>query len=314
MVYSDKKRNIAGIINRTEDVTTKRHVRIFGDGLNEVEAYLKGNPKKWREAQSKDNPASDYWDFNLGYEGAVKLARDGWPDGAAMIDTALKALIPTSGRDEGRWGYSQSGTSVALSRYLSGHPKNMRSCRKKEMGSSKVLHMVVNTVASCAVNAKQMANYGAALVGLIDRLEARGRRVHLDCVQVIRTNGNCRLAVGWNVKVASEQVDLSQVAFAIAHPAAFRRIGFAMMERSPSEMHTTGYGFCMDAKADDVPIYNDGTMIVDGVNHEPKRCNSPKDALRFAIEQVNKAAVLAGHASVESPLIDEDEWLAGLVD
>jgi hypothetical protein len=50
-------------------------------------------------------------------------------------------------------------------------------------------------------------------------------------------------------------------------------------------------------------------LLIDGVGHSPRRCNNPKDALRFAIEQINKAAVLAGHATPDQPLIPEDEEL-----
>jgi hypothetical protein len=190
----------------------------------------------------------------------------------------------------------------------------MRSRTKRNMGSAPVLHLIVNVVASCQVRGEQMANYGAAITGLMDRLENSGRRIHLDCVMAIRASNESRLSMGWNVKKASEPVDLAEVAFSIAHPAASRRIGLAMMERCPSDTQHGAYGYSCDGLPCDVPDYTDGTMIIDGVSHEPRRCNSPKDALRYAIEQVNKAAVIAGHASIDQPLIDEEEWLAELVD
>ena len=313
MIYRDEKRRLEGVYNRTSDFVSKRHVLAFGDNINDVGDFLAKTPGKWSYRQGENATAEDSWDLNAGYQGALTMAKEGWQEGVNMIDEALQAITPSTGR-EARWGYAQTGGSVSVGRYLTGHPKCMRNRRRRAYGSAPVLHIVVNTVASCMVEAKQMANYGAAIVGLIDRLENMGKRVHLDMAMVTRVEGDTRLSVGWNVKRASEPVDLSQVAFAIAHPAAFRRIGFAMMERSPSELACPGYGFCCDIIPEDVPDYTEGTMLVDGVNHEYKRCNSPKDALRLAIEQLNKASVLAGHTTPDAPLINEDDWLSELAD
>lgn len=313
MIYRDEKRTLSGVFNRTSDFVSQRHIVMFGDNLNDVGDYITKEPKKWSSDAAKLNPASAKWDLAAGYDGAMAMAKDGWHEGVEMIDTALQAITPSSGR-EARWGWAQTGGSVSIGRYITGHPKCMRNRRKKAMGSAPVLHIAVNVVASCMVQAEQMANYGASIVGLIDRLENMGKRVHLDVVMVTKLLGDTRLSVGWNVKRASEPVDLSAVAFAVAHPASFRRLGFAMMERAPDEIRSSGYGMCCDVIAEDLPDYSEGTMLVDGINHEYNRCNTPKDALRLAIEQLNKASVIAGHTTVDQPLIDEEEWLADLED
>lgn len=320
MIYRDERRTLKGVWNRTEEFTSNRQIMLYGSSIDDVAQYLTDKPAKWSSAAygSKISRHDAEWDLGAGYDGALRLAKDGWSEGVEMVDEALQAIVPSTGR-EARWGWSQSGGSVSIGRYLTQHPKCMRNRRRKQMGAAPVLHLIVNTVASCAIRAEQMANYGACIVGLIDRLENMGRRVHLDVVQAIKLHNNrdrtvVRFSAGWNVKRASEPVDLSQVAFAIAHPAAFRRIGFALMERAPAEVQTPGYGHCCDGILEDVPDFTEGTMIVDGVNHEPHRCNTPKDALRLAIEQVNKAAVIAGHATIDQPLINEDEWLRELAD
>lgn len=315
MIYRDESRTLKGVWNKTTEFTSSRHVLLYGSSIDDVQQFLIDHPAKWDCANygSHSSGSGPEWDLGADYEKAMRLAKEGWSEGAEMVNTALQAIVPSTGR-EARWGWGQQGGSVSVGRYLTGHPKCMRNRRKKQMGAAPVLHLVVNTVASCMVRADQMANFGAALVGLVDRLENMGRRVHLDVVHAIklhdiRNSRDVRFSGGWNIKRASEPVDLSQVAFAVAHPVAFRRIGFALMERAPKETQTTGYGYCCDAIPEDVPDFTEGTMIIDGVNHEPRRCNTPKDALRLAIEQINKAAVLAGHATPDQPLIDEDEWL-----
>jgi hypothetical protein len=309
MIYRDERARIHGIWNKTTKWTAERHVVIFEErGLSALTEWLRDNGAKWgaSSSQNNSNPARQKWDLNAGYEGALKLARDGWAEGMDAMEQALQAIIPAVGHDA-RWGWSVTGGSPSVSRFLRGHPKNMRNRRKKAMGSAPVLHIAVNCAASCAVSATQMANYGAAIVGLIDRLETTGKRVHLDVVNVTCVNGGVRLAHGWNVKLASEHVDLGAVAFSLAHPASFRRLGFAMMERSPADCETYGYGYAADLHIADVPEATEGTMLVDGVNHAPDRCNDVTDALRLAIEQVNKAAVIAGHSTPDCPLIDEEQ-------
>lgn len=309
MIYRDEAASFNGVWNRTNHFTARRHVMAFADGgLPEAVDYIERNPRRWTSESSRGNPASQSWDLKAGFDGAKKLANEGWEAGVEALDDALHAIIPAAGR-EARWGWSQVGTSANVGRYLHGHPKSMRSKRKHTMGSAPVLHLVVNTNASCMVTGKQMANYGAAIVGLIDRLENTGKRVHLDLIYSLWENRETLLTVGWNVKRSSEHVDLAAVAFSIGHPAAFRRIGFAMIERSPVEIENYGYGYCTDLIRSSLPDANDATMLIDGVNHEPTRCNEPKDALRFAIEQLNKAAVLAGHATIDQPLINEEEAL-----
>lgn len=312
MIYRDERvPEVEGVWNRATKFKTKRVITIYADGgLVEAVDYLDKNPGNWRSKCSRTNGASQSWDLNTGYDKALKLAKDGWEEGMDALSDALAAVIPASGR-ESRWGWSQVGTSVNIGRHLHGHPKSMRSRRKKTMGSAPVLHVACNMTASCMVTGQQMANYGAAIAGLIDRLENSGKRVHLDMFFAIYipNSGKAFLQTGWNVKRASEHVDLAALAFSIAHPASFRRLGFALMERTPRDVENSCYGYSADLIRSALPDATEATMLLDGVSHSPDRCNDVKDALRLAVEQINKAAVLAGHTTPDMPLIDEDEAL-----
>lgn len=309
MIVLDETRAVKGVWNKSVEYTSKKHFRAYGDSLADVVKWLNETPKRWTANSSdKGTKKAQSWDLNAGYQGALKMAAEGWKEGAQDLDARLQAIIPSAGR-MGRYGHGVTGSSVSIGRFVTGNPNCMRTRRKRVAGSAPVLHLVINLVASCAVTAQQMANYGTALVGLIDRLENTGKRVQLDAIMVMKLN-DYRGAIGWNVKQASEHVDLAEVAFSIAHPAAFRRLGFAMMERMPKEAECYGYGYSSDIKPEDMIDPVEGAMLIDGVNHEPRRCNTPEDALRLAAEQLCKAAVLAGHATVDCPLIDMDELFA----
>lgn len=309
MIYRDVKRPLTVQVARSYEAKTDRHIIAYADdGMAGVERFLSERPRGWTQSESETAAKTKQWDLDLGYEGAKSLARKGWPEGARELEAGLRAVMPAAGR-EGRWGHSVAGSSVDIGRFVRGHPAHMRTRRKRVSGSSPVYHLVVNGSASCSVNAKQMKNYGIAICGLVDMLENAGKRVILDVVFCLTLqNDKTKAAVGWNVKKAGEHMDMSAVAFSVAHPAAFRRLAFAMMERLPSETNTWGYGHPADIQPEDVPDYTEGMMLIDGVSFEPSRCVTPKDALRLAVEQLNKAAVLAGHATVDQPLIEPDEF------
>lgn len=312
MIYRDEARRIEGVWNKTQDFTSDRHIIAYADNLADLEKWLQATPRRWNSNESVKNQAEDKWDLKAGWKGAVGMAKDGWSEGAQDLDARLQAIMPSSGR-MARYGYSVVGSSPNVGRFLRGNPNNMKRRAKKTFGSSPVFHIVVNGNASCMVRGDQMRNYGTALVGLIDRMENTGRRVHLDVLYALKEN-DYRVACGWNVKRASEHIDLAAVAFSLAHPAAFRRLGFAMLERTPKAAESYGYGYCADILPVDLPDQDgaDSAMLLDGVNHEPGRCNSPEDALRLAIEQLNKAAVIAGHSTPDCPLIDDAEMFAAL--
>ena len=306
MIYREEQRTIKGVWNKENPFTAKHHVMMYGESVADVMHWLTQTPRKWSNNASSDagNAKSKTWDLNAGWAGAETMAKDGWSEGAKDLDARLQTIMPSAGR-QARWGYSPAGSSVMVGRFLAGHPNNMRTRRRKQAGSAPVYHIVINGNASCMVNGEQMKNFGCAMVGLIDRLENTGKRVMVDIMYALK-EGEARYSCGWNVKKASEPVNLADLAFALAHPAAFRRIGFAMIERGPSRDANSGYGYCADICELDMPDPTPGLMLVDGINHEPGRCNTPGDALRLAVEQINKAAVIAGHATVEEPLIDDE--------
>src|SRR5688500_4426079 len=145
MIYRDERRSLKGVWNRTEDFTSTRHVLMYADSIDDVQQFLRGKPAKWASRASQANGRSTSWDLGAGYDGALKRAKDGWHEGVEMIDQELQTIVPSPGR-EARWGWSQTGGSVAIGRYLTGHPKCMRNRRKKVMGAAPVLHVIVNTV------------------------------------------------------------------------------------------------------------------------------------------------------------------------
>lgn len=227
------------IINR-ELVGRMTHV-IYADSVADVAEFLK-TPRKWRQCASERETASASWDLNAGYDGAWRMAREGWSQGAADLHAAVQAIEPEGAMPTHRYDFG--GERVDVPRFLGGAMDCMVT-RGRGHKQKPIVHLVVNGTVSCGVGAKAIAAYGAALTAIIDKLERSGRRVVLDILYTITFRGNGGGAtgiVGWNVKRAEDHCDMSAIAFAVAHPAAFRRIAFAMMERLPASFEDHTYG------------------------------------------------------------------------
>lgn len=235
----------------------------FGDSLPDVEAWLTETPRVWNKNASLTNGANTDWDLNAGWEGAKRMAKTGWEEGVRKIDVAARQILPTA--RIASFSYDVAGEFPDVARFCAGDPMNMRS-RRHDKAHKPVVHLVVNVCCSGSVRAQHFVDYGAAVAGLVDQLENTGRRVELDVVGVNGHNGRGRSICGWKIKHAEDHLDLSAVAFSIAHPAAFRRLMFAMWEHTTARLECLGYGSVESVTEQDAEAVGAvGALILDGV-------------------------------------------------
>lgn len=260
--------------------------RVQFDNLSELTRWLASTPRVWRHESSEQRGDHD-WDLNAGYQGALRMAEEGWEAGVKSIHALAAAAVPNIAVTTR--GFGVAGDMPDIGRAVAGNPFNMVT-RRKEYAPKPALTIAVNIRTSCSIKAQEMANFGAAMVALIDRLEARGVRVEL--IGLIATNpvGRNRWAISWTVKRAEDPLDLSAVAFSLAHPAMWRRLGFACMERSPTSMYTPGYGYGGGIHKGDFIDLPEGALLIEGVDHNPGACKTMAGALEFAKRAINKAA------------------------
>lgn len=256
------------------------------ESLPELFRFLDTTPRKWRQSSSEHKPADRAWDLEAGWEGAMQLARTGWAEGAAAIQEAAMAATgrPVTDR-EPHWGFDVAGDLPDVGRFMAGVPDNMRR-RRKTVGRAPIVTIALGVGTSGSTSGLAMANYGAALAALIDRLEAGGRRVELYAISAV-TQGK-RIAISVRLKGAEEPLDLAALAFGVGHPAMLRRIIFAARERAPWEF--ASYGSTARVTPEDLIDPQPGTLAVTGVDGDAYRCKTMDGALSLAIEQINNAA------------------------
>ena len=173
-----------------------------------------------------------------GYDDAVKLLGDGWPEGAqqasklqAKLAYAMAAADTTSERFHTTWDVC--GEEPDIGRYLTGEPENMMDYRLEEVPAfGRVASIVVNGAVSAGIDESHLREIAVMLAALVDSIENTGIR----CEMVVRyregrvcehRSKDCELE-HW-IKRASQPLDLPKVA-AACHPSAFRRIVFRWFE------------------------------------------------------------------------------------
>lgn len=268
--------------------TNKRWLVQFND-LPELVGYIRDTPRRWPEEASRTESASRSWDLGTGFARALQLADTGWEEGIQNLH-ALAATVPNSTIVTRSYGVA--GELPDVPRYLAGDPFNMVH-RGRAKVPKPTMTIALNIRTSCAVGAQEMANFGAAVVALVDRLESR--RVRVELVGLMATDGPKRYCISWGIKRPEDALDLSAVAFSYAHPAMWRRLGFAVMERSPRGLYRRGYGIGGGCKADDFLDLAPGALLINGVDHNPGACRSMQGALEFAKAEINRAYRALGH-------------------
>lgn len=265
---------------------TGKRARYWFENLSELAQYLDRTPRTWRSENSRSHAAAADWDLKAGYDQAWALARNGWIEGAQKAQEALKRLPPVTAAPSERYDFYGHRPHVA--RFCAGAPDNMvRHAKAPHTGMGSVLTLVVPVNATADVNAKYMANFGLALAQYVNQLEADGVRVEL-IGAIVSTVSGWRVSHCWRIKYADQPLDLAVLAFAVGHPAMFRRLGFALRERSAAPQDWS-YGHSTATRLDDVINVPNGAYVVNGMINAGSVARTPEKALEYITAQIERA-------------------------
>lgn len=112
---------------------------------------------------------------------------------------------------------------------VSGSPINMYNVKQTTYRNTKVLNLVYFIGAGYDVDKKELAAAGAKLLNIINTLEAQGYRTNVFAARCIvpKINGkaqkNSLLNLAIKIKDSGKHLNITKIAYPIAHPAFFRR-------------------------------------------------------------------------------------------
>lgn len=258
---------------------------------HELLDFIENEEPNWTVQSSKKQGAGSSWDLGVSFNKAMELLRYGWEEGVKKA-SALAQPIPNHTRWTEKFDYA--GEIPDVGRYLAGDPMHMRR-RGASRKPKPAMTLAISIGANCNVHSTSMANYGAAMLALIDRLESKGVRVELYVLWATEGNKG-RTSISVNLKRAQDVLDISAIAFGVAHPAMLRRIMFACIERT-RQPYIPGYGSSSSLISEaDMVAHVPGALYIGGIGRSAGACYSLSDALEYAKGQINRAA---GAAIVE---------------
>ena len=129
---------------------------------------------------------------------------------------------------------------------VSGSPLNMYNVKQTTYRNTKVLNIIYFVGTSCATDKEELAKAGAKLLNIINTIEARGYKINLFVATCLipqinrrkRTDSRLNLAV--KIKDSGKHLNITKVAYPIAHPSFFRRHCFLWVDTVCKDA-TNGY-------------------------------------------------------------------------
>ena len=211
----------------------------WGDLLRQCEQQ-----GKFRGSSDERGAHRTSWTGTDSMAHALKLAREGWPEGEAKVSALAKrleqALVHGIVREE--QNYDVEGMTFDTARYLEGEPECWVKIEESTSeGPHRNLCIMLNVAASAGVSARVLEARGAATAALVSLLEYAGTRVE---VWVACAWGNGTPSFTWKAKVKAydQPIEPSRLAFALVSPSICRRFSFRLAEQLPQSLqHVAGY-------------------------------------------------------------------------
>jgi hypothetical protein len=257
---------------------------LYFDDLAEAAHFARSTPRTDGAPRTSRDPNGYDWDMGCDWSTTLEYAEgkrywNGADDLMQKMELtdqlAAKAKLPRVSRE-------LVGGAVNVGAYLSGHPRHMRRRQPQPAVDRPVLTIGVSLSISHCVTANARLNMGAAVLSAVDALERGGYRCEIIAYARYGASSMADDTSGWvnieyTLKKPDQRWNPSTVAFALAHPAFFRRLTLGIQETQAEWMPVTleSYGRPFtnktfhDSAAGDFDVYFPN-MQHDGPYAEPE--------------------------------------------
>lgn len=217
------------------------------DSLGEFYKYLVHTP--FNDAFKSANHLSVEGTYSFtktkSFDEAVQLFKNGWSDMAQKLVQKLKVIENKSQPVmKARNTLGVAGYQAIVPLYLQGAPNSMMS---KKMVPIKQKVVTINKSIDYAadVGSDTIIEESTKALQIVKKLEAQGYRCNLNIVLGLRGYDGRKFVVKIRIKSANEKLNVSKLAFPLAHPSMLRRLFFRFIEVYPNitKSFVNGYGF-----------------------------------------------------------------------
>ena len=260
------------------------------DSINDAieRGHSKYDNRTFRRRSSHENGDKD-WRGTDGWDDMVRLYDDGWREGRERIAASLNSVYESnSTRNSTNYAvdYDVAGAIPDVPVAASGDVFCMFTPGDQERDSKPVMRIMVELSASCSVDAKSIANRGAAVAALVDEIETGGVSCEIASTHTTTLNHwDRRDDVGKlicsmvTVKRAGENVDVDDIAFGLGHPSMHRRVMFGMLETSDAKFKdefSNHYGYPASLPVECLPA---DVMLLPSMNNSGRDYDTPEKAM-----------------------------------
>ena len=203
--------------------------------------------------ESRSNNDLD-WTGGLTWHEAKIQAKSIWHEGLEKIEKIRAQITPIITKQvlRPRPINAMYGHSVDVGSYLSNDPECFFSQEyEKRNYPGRIFKLVVSVAFSAAISPETIIQRGAMICALVDAIEYAGHRVEVVCNDAQSANDykreynsqNWWFEVFVTIKKANQPLDMSDLAFCLAHPAMLRRFMFSAMELNGWSDCFSNYGY-----------------------------------------------------------------------
>lgn len=233
------------------------------------ELYFEDLSKFWQFAMqdSKSHRKSSrenydlQWSGGLTWEQAKVMAINGWREGMLEIEKYRANILPIIAEKVLRPKQINSiaGYCVDVGSFLRNEPECFIAHEYEERNYPGRIYKIVCSISfSAAITPETIIQRGAMICALIDALEFAGHRAEVICNDAMSANSseNNRkgqyknqgwLEISVTVKKANQALEMTDLAFCLAHPAMLRRMMFSVAEITGWSDFAYNYGYPAEA-------------------------------------------------------------------
>lgn len=182
------------------------------------------------------------------YEEAMGLFNNGWSEKVEEIKKDIVEFDRATERDvsyqKSRPANSVVGFAPHVPNAIMGLPNSMIYTERTPM-KAKVVRIIYNMCVNCGWSERDIMKAGLAVLKVAYSMEKKGYRVRIDANPFFAQSSKEYTCVTVCIKDWRQPIDIKKIAFPLAHPSMFRRLGFRWLETVPELTDTSyvsGYG------------------------------------------------------------------------
>lgn len=238
----------------------KREKRLVFEQFDNLTAFANSLKRETNGVFSGESLSSETGDKSFtgtkNWDEAMDLFENGWTDKVEEIRKDIVAFEKAKQNDvsyqKKRPATSVVGFAPHVPNAILGLPNSMIQTERTPM-KAKVVRIVYNMCVNCGWDEKDIMKAGLTVLKIAYSMEMKGYRVRVDANPFLancRNEDTCALVC---IKDWRQPIDLKKVAFPLAHPSMFRRLGFRWLETVPElseRSYTSGYGRSLEDDGD----------------------------------------------------------------